>query len=148
MVEHLLAMQGVAGSNPVARFMNKQEIINNIEKPFIKEVPELKPGYIVRVHVRVTESRFNQKTRKWEEKTRIQPFEGMIIRMRGKGITKTITVRKVSQGVGVERIFPIYSPVIEKIEVIKKHKPKRAVLTFVREMSDKEIRRRFKEIKD
>lgn len=68
--------------------------------------------------------------------------------MRGKGITKTITVRKVSQGVGVERIFPIYSPVIEKIEVIKKHKPKRAVLTFVREMSDKEIRRRFKEIKD
>ncbi|MEO0143505.1 MAG: 50S ribosomal protein L19 [candidate division WOR-3 bacterium] len=128
--------------------MNKAEIINEIEKRYLKEVPELKPGYIVRVHVRVTESRFNPKTRKWEEKTRIQPYEGMIIRMRGKGITKTITVRKVSQGIGVERIFPIYSPVIEKIEVIKKHKPKRAVLTFVRNMSDREIRRRFKEIKE
>ncbi|MEO0202538.1 MAG: 50S ribosomal protein L19 [candidate division WOR-3 bacterium] len=123
------------------------DIISKVEKLYLKEIPELKPGYIVRVHVKVTESRFNQKTRKWEEKTRIQPFEGMIIRMRGKGITKTITVRKVSQGIGVERIFPIYSPSIEKIEVIKKHKPKRAVLTFVRNMSDKEIRRRFREIK-
>jgi len=128
--------------------MNKQMLISDIEKSYLKDIPELKPGYIVRVHVKVTETRFNQKTRKWEEKTRIQPYEGMIIRMRGKGITKTITVRKVSQGIGVERIFPIYSPSIEKIEVIKKHKPKRAVLTFIREMSDKEIRRRFKEIKD
>ncbi len=133
---------------PSLALMNKQAIISEVEKPYFKQVPELKPGYIVRVHVRVTEMRFNQKTRKWEEKTRIQPYEGMIIRMRGKGITKTITVRKVSQGVGVERIFPIYSPVIEKIEIIKKHKPKRAVLTFVREMSDKDIRKRFKEVKE
>ncbi len=127
--------------------MNKQAIISKVENIYFKEVPELKPGYIVRVYVRVTETRFNQKTRKWEEKTRIQPYEGMIIRMRGKGITKTITVRKVSQGIGVERIFPIYSPSIEKIEIIKKHKPKRAVLTFVREMSDKDIRKKFKEEK-
>ncbi|MCS7245657.1 MAG: 50S ribosomal protein L19 [candidate division WOR-3 bacterium] len=128
--------------------MNKQELIKEIEKNFIKNIPRFRPGDIVRVHVRVTETRYNQKTRKWEEKTRIQPYEGMIIKIRGSGVGKTITVRKVSQGIGVERIFPIYSPTIEKIEVVKRHKPKRAVLTFVRNLSEKEMRKKFKELKE
>ncbi len=129
--------------------MNKMELIRGVESRFIKEdIPEIKPGYTVRVHVKVKELRYNAKKRQWEERVRIQPFEGIVIRMKGSGINRAITVRRVSHGIGIERIFPVHSPNIEKIEVVKKVKPKRAVLTFIRNLSERALRRKLKEIRD
>ncbi|PJE59454.1 MAG: 50S ribosomal protein L19, partial [Candidatus Portnoybacteria bacterium CG10_big_fil_rev_8_21_14_0_10_43_39] len=102
-----------------------------------KDIPEIRTGYAVRVHQKIKEG----------DKQRIQIFEGLVIaRKHGQGINSTITVRKVSGGFGVERIFPVHSPVIEKIEVVRKHKVRRAKLYYIREKSAKEAR--LKEIKD
>jgi large subunit ribosomal protein L19 len=88
---------------------------------------ELKPGMTVRVHTRIVET-----NTKGEDKERIQIFEGIILSMRGKGVSKSFTVRKVSNGVGVERIFPEGSPAIAKIEPVKQAKVRRAKLWYVR----------------
>jgi len=101
-----------------------------------KDLPEIRPGYTVRVHQKIKEG----------DKQRIQIFEGLVIaRKHGKGINATITVRKISLGVGVERILPIHAPFIEKIEVVKKGKVRRAKLYYIRTKSAK--RSRLQEIK-
>lgn len=88
----------------------------------------LKPGQLVRVHQRIKET-----NSKGEEKERIQVFEGMILSHHGgKGMGGTITVRKVSNGVGVERIFPLHLPTIAQIEVVKAFKTRRAKLYFLK----------------
>jgi len=88
-----------------------------------QELPDLRPGYTIRLHQKVQEG----------EKERIQIFEGMIIAMKGKTPeTKTITVRKVASGIGVEKIFPTASPTITKIEIVKTAKVRRAKLYFTR----------------
>lgn len=87
-----------------------------------KKMPEIRPGYIIQVHQKIKEA----------DKERIQVFEGIVIAKKGKGISKTITVRKISHGVGVERIFPLASPLIEKIEIVKKEKVRRAKLYYLR----------------
>lgn len=99
-----------------------------------RELPPLNPGDTVKVSVRIVEG----------NKERIQAFEGTIIKKRGSGIGKTITVRKIFQGVGVERVFPVYSPRIEKITVIRKGDVKRAKLYYLRERSGKATRIREK----
>lgn len=92
------------------------------------EIPVVRPGDTVRVHLRITEG----------AKQRIQVFEGIVLAQKnGKGIQGTITVRKVSQGVGVERIFPIHSPIIEKIEITKRTKVRRAKLYYLRDAKGK-----------
>ncbi|MCR5261144.1 MAG: 50S ribosomal protein L19 [Candidatus Gastranaerophilales bacterium] len=108
--------------NPIVKDLNK-ETVN-------KELPDLKPGDTVRVSVRIVEG----------NKERIQAFEGTIIKKRGSGVGKTITVRKTFQGVGVERVFPVYSPRIEKIAVIRKGDVKRAKLYYLRERTGKATR--------
>jgi large subunit ribosomal protein L19 len=95
-----------------------------------KQSPKLRSGETVRVHVKVVEG----------EKERTQMFEGTVIRLSGKGIRATFTVRKVSYGVGVERIFPIHSPRIEKIDVISRGKVRRAKLYYLRKRSGKGAR--------
>jgi large subunit ribosomal protein L19 len=95
-----------------------------------KEIPALRPGETVRVHVKVVEG----------EKERTQVFEGIVIGISGKGNRATFTVRKVSYGVGVERIFPIHSPRIERIEVVSRGKVRRAKLYYLRERSGKAAR--------
>jgi len=102
-----------------------------------KEYPELKVGNTVRVFYKIVEG----------DKERIQPFEGVVIRIRGSGLNKTFTVRKESYGVGIERIFPYYSPNIEKIEVVKYGKVRRAKLYFLRKYRGKEALGKIKEIK-
>jgi len=115
--------------------MNKLEEFN--KKQLKDDLPEIKSGYTVRVHQKIKEG----------DKQRIQIFEGLVIsKKHGKGINATITVRKISQGIGVERIFPIHAPFIEKIEVVKKHKVRRAKLYYIRHKSAKQAR--LKEIKE
>lgn len=107
------------------------DILDQIEsEQFKKEMPALRPGETVRVHVKVVES----------EKERTQVFEGTIIRISGKGNRATFTVRKISYGVGVERIFPLHSPRLEKIEVVSRGKVRRAKLYYLRKRSGKEAR--------
>lgn len=95
-----------------------------------KEAPVLRPGETVRVHVKVVEG----------EKERTQVFEGIVIRISGKGNRTTFTVRKISYGIGVERIFPLHSPRIEKVDVVSRGKVRRAKLYYLRERSGKGAR--------
>ncbi|MBR6098695.1 50S ribosomal protein L19 [bacterium] len=106
-------------------------IIDELEKPYMeKEVPDVNPGDTVKVFVRIVEG----------NKERIQAFEGTIIKKHGSGINKTITVRKIFQGVGVERVFLLHSPRIEKINIIRRGDVKRAKLYYLRERSGKATR--------
>ena len=99
-----------------------------------KDVPGFKPGNTVKVHVRVIEG----------SRERIQIFEGVVIRRRGMGLGETFTVRRVSYGVGVERTFPLHSPKIEKIEVIRRGFVRRARLYYLRGLTGKNARIREK----
>jgi large subunit ribosomal protein L19 len=93
------------------------------ERPFLKtDIPSFGPGDTVRVHVRVVEG----------ERERVQVFEGIVIRVRGSQLSRTFTVRKISFGVGVERTFPIHSPMIAKIEVATYGDVRRAKLYYLR----------------
>ncbi|MBR6162865.1 50S ribosomal protein L19 [bacterium] len=106
-------------------------IIDELDKQHMnKELPDLVPGDTVRVFVRIVEG----------NKERTQAFEGTILKKRGSGVGKTITVRKVFQGVGVERVFPVFSPRIEKITVVRKGDVKRAKLYYLRERIGKATR--------
>lgn len=110
--------------------------VNKIIPDQIKtDIPQFNPGDHIKIHVRVIEG----------DKERLQPFEGDVINIRGEGINKTFTVRKISSGVGVERIFPMHSPKISKIEVIKKGKVRRAKLYYLRNLSGKAARIKAKE---
>ncbi len=100
-----------------------------------KDLPELRIGDIVRVHVKIKEG----------EKERIQVFEGVLIARKHGGIRETITVRKTSFGYGVERIFPLHSPVVDKVEVRRHSKVRRAKLYYLRELRGKAAR--LKEVK-
>jgi large subunit ribosomal protein L19 len=94
-----------------------------------KDIPEFKSGDTVNVHVRVVEG----------DKERIQQFQGVVIARRGAGINSTFTVRKISDGVGVERIFPLHSPRIAKIERMKEGRVRRAKLYYLRELAAKAV---------
>ena len=110
-------------------------IIQELEKEYTqKEMPETNPGDTVKVFVRIIE----------RNKESTQAFEGTVIKKHGSGINKTITVRKIFQGVGVERVFAIYSPRIEKIQVLRKGDVRRSKLYYLRERSGKATRIREK----
>jgi large subunit ribosomal protein L19 len=106
-------------------------IIKNLESEYTtRELPEINTGDTVRVSVKIIEG----------NKERLQAYEGTVIAQHGSGINKTITVRKVFQGVGVERVFLVYSPRIDKITVQRKGDVKRAKLYYLRERSGKATR--------
>lgn len=106
-------------------------LIDQIEKEEMKkEVPEFRVGDTVKVHMRIVEG----------EKERIQIIEGVVIRIHGGGIRKTLTVRKISFGVGVERIFPVHSPRVEKVEVIKQARVRQGRLYYLRNLKGKAAR--------
>jgi large subunit ribosomal protein L19 len=105
------------------------------QKEFIRtDIPPFRPGDTLRVNVRVKEG----------EKERLQAFEGVCIARRGSGVSETFTVRKVSNGVGVERIFPLHSPMIGDITVVRRGQVRRAKLYYLRELSGKATRIRAK----
>ncbi|MCF7846890.1 MAG: 50S ribosomal protein L19 [Candidatus Gracilibacteria bacterium] len=101
------------------------------EKHGKASVPKLRSGYIVKVHQKIKEG----------DKTRIQVFQGTIIAVNpGHGVDETFTVRKISEGIGVEKVFPIHSPNVVKIEVMRAQKVRRAKLNFLRKLSGKSLR--------
>ncbi len=103
------------------------------------DLPDIKPGHIVKVYQKIVEKRGSGK--KQEVKERIQVFEGLVIgRKGGSGINATITVRKISDGIGVEKVFPLNAPTIEKIELIKIVKVRRAKLNYMRDRIGKATR--------
>ena len=99
------------------------------------DVPDFRPGDTLKVHVKVTEG----------NRSRVQVFQGVVIRRQGGGLRETFTVRKVSYGVGVERIFPLHTSRIEKIEIVTKGHVRRARLNYLRDLKGKAAR--MKEIK-
>jgi len=108
--------------------MNLVDVVE--QKYMTREVPEFGPGDTVRVNVKIKEG----------DKFRIQAFEGVVIAIKRKGVSSSFVVRKVSSGYGVERIFPIYSPMIENIERIKKGRVRRAKLYYLRQRKGKAAR--------
>ena len=100
-----------------------------------KDFPEMKPGDTVRIHEKVVD----------KAKKKSQVFEGILIaKKHGKGINATFTLRAILDGVGVEKVYPLHSPLIEKMEVVKKGRARRAKLYYIREESQKKIRRKLK----
>ena len=118
-----------AGSQGRSRDMNA---IEAVERPQLRERPDMRPGDTVRVHVKVREG----------DKERIQVFEGLVIAQHRGGARATFTVRKVSFGQGVERIFPLHSPIIDKIDVVRSARVRRAKLYFLRKLRGKAARMR------
>ena len=107
------------------------EILKSIEMMQLRQdIPNFKPGDTVRVHVKVIEG----------TRERIQVFEGAVIGRNGGGVRETFTVRRVSYGVGVERIFPIHSPRVDKIEVMRRGRVRRAKLYYLRNLTGKAAR--------
>jgi len=108
--------------------MNK---LQNVESPYLRgDRPEFRPGDTVRVHVRVIEG----------DKERIQVFQGVVIARRGGGTRETFTVRKLSGGVAVERIFPLHSPTVAQIDVVRQGRVRRAKLYYLRSLRGKAAR--------
>jgi len=106
-------------------------VIEALEKEQMRgDIPEFRPGDTVKIHVKIKEG----------EKERIQVFQGVVIRKRRGNTGATFTVRKVSYGIGVERIFPLHSPIIDKIEIITRGRVRRARLYYLRNLRGKAAR--------
>ena len=107
------------------------DIVKSIEHEQLKNaIPDIKVGNTVRVHVKIKEG----------NKERIQVFEGIVIKKQGGGVNETFTVRKISYGVGVEKTFLIHSPLVEKVEVVRVGKARRAKLYYLRERIGKKAK--------
>jgi large subunit ribosomal protein L19 len=107
------------------------DVLQQVEKEQLRsDVPDVRPGDTVRVMVRVTEG----------ARERVQPFEGVCIARKGGGLRETFTVRKVSGGVGVERIFPMHSPSIAEMKILRRGKVRRAKLYYLRQLKGKKAR--------
>ena len=115
--------------------MNMQLVDVITKKQLRNDIPDFKPGDTLKVYLKIQEG----------DKTRTQLFEGVCIARKGGGISETFTVRKISYSVGVERIFPLHSPIIDRIEVVKIGKVRRAKLHYLRGLSGKAAR--IKEIR-
>jgi large subunit ribosomal protein L19 len=108
--------------------MNRTDVV---ERPYMRDdVPEFRAGDTVKVHVRVVEG----------ERERVQVFEGIVIRRRGSQLSETFTVRKISFGVGVERTFPVHTPMIQKIDVVTRGAVRRSKLYYLRDRVGKKAK--------
>lgn len=108
-----------------------QQLMDAVTKSYLRsDIPKFRPGDTVKVHVKIKEG----------ERERIQIFEGLVISRRGGSVSEMYTVRKISSGIGVERTFPVHSPMVARIEVIRKGKVRRAKLHYIRSLSAKAAR--------
>jgi len=113
-------------------------MVTAIEQSYLRaDFPGIRPGDTVKVFQKIKEG----------DKTRVAAFEGLVIaRKHGKGISATFSVRKVIDGIGVEKVFPLHSPTIEKIEVLRRAKVRRAKLYYIKDLAAREVRRKMKQI--
>ena len=111
------------------------DLLRTIGQEYIKEVPAFNVGDTVKVHVKIKEG----------NRERIQIFEGFVLKRQGGGIGETFTVRRIASGVGVEKTFPIHSPLVEKIEVVRRGRVRRARLHYMRQRTGKAARIRSAE---
>lgn len=129
--------------------LTKIEIFNQAQLK--KDLPDVRPGDTVKVHQKISETRTyqNKASDKDRGKTKIAIFQGIVIaRKHGKGVSSTITVRRIIGGVGVEKIFPLHSPTVEKIEILKKGKTRRAKLYYLRYATGKKARLKRKKFSE
>ena len=110
--------------------MDKLKLVEAMQMK--SNIPTFHPGDTVNVHVRVIEG----------DKERVQQFQGVVIARRGAGLNETFTIRKISNGVGVERVFPLHSPRLATIDVVKEGRVRRAKLYYLRELASKQIRQK------
>jgi large subunit ribosomal protein L19 len=128
-------MTGRAGmkpreANPLSNIIAELESAEAARIAAVRTVPEFSPGDTVRVNVRVTEG----------TRTRVQAYEGVCIARAGSGLQENFTVRKISYGEGVERVFPVYSPMLESVEVVRRGRVRRAKLYYLRDRRGKSAR--------
>ncbi len=108
--------------------MNRQAAVRSVEAEYLKkDLPDFKPGDTVKVQVRVIEG----------DKERLQAFQGVVLQRKGQGLSSTFTVRKISGGIGVERIFPLHSPNVAKVTVVRRGMVRRAKLYYLRKLTGK-----------
>ena len=105
-----------------------------------KGLPEFRPGDTLKVNVKVVESSYDEKAKQTKTRERLQAFEGVCIARQGEGLNESFTVRKISYGEGVERVFPVYSPLVDSVAVVRKGKVRRAKLYYLRERRGKGAR--------
>ncbi len=105
-----------------------------------KKATEFVPGDTVKVNVKVVEESFDEKTKQTKRRERIQAFEGVVIARAGQGLNENFTVRKISYGEGVERVFPIYSPLVDSVEVLRRGRVRRAKLYYLKGLTGKKAR--------
>lgn len=117
-----------------------QALLHHVSGAAVKgELPDLRPGHVVRVHQKIKEG----------EKERVQIFEGLVMSLNaGAKADKTFTVRKIVEGVGVEKVYPLYSPLIEKIEIVKQGKVRRSKLYYMRDLQGKSTRLQDEELSE
>jgi large subunit ribosomal protein L19 len=105
-----------------------------------KAHPEFRPGDTLKVNVKVVDVAYDEKTKQNKTRERLQAFEGVCIARQGQGLNESFTVRKVSYGEGVERVFPVYSPLVDSVTVVRKGKVRRAKLYYLRGRTGKSAR--------
>jgi large subunit ribosomal protein L19 len=105
-----------------------------------KPHPEFRPGDTVKVNVKVVDATYDEKTKQTKTRERLQAFEGVCIARFGQGLNESFTVRKISYGEGVERVFPMYSPIVDSVQVVRKGKVRRAKLYYLRGRRGKSAR--------
>ena len=121
------------------------DLLKTLEAEQMKAVratphPDFRPGDTLRVNVKVVDVTFDEKTKQNKTRERIQAFEGVCIARQGQGLNESFTVRKISYGEGVERVFPVYSPLVDAITVVRKGKVRRAKLYYLRGRTGKSAR--------
>ncbi|MBP6011563.1 MAG: 50S ribosomal protein L19 [Alphaproteobacteria bacterium] len=105
-----------------------------------KKKSEFQPGDTVKVNVKVVEESFDEKTKQTKRRERLQAFEGVVIGRQGQGLNENFTVRKISYGEGVERIFPVFSPLVDSVEVLRRGRVRRAKLYYLKGLTGKKAR--------
>ncbi|MGQ0741856.1 MAG: 50S ribosomal protein L19 [Alphaproteobacteria bacterium] len=105
-----------------------------------RKLPDFRPGDTLRVNVKVVDVSYDEKAKQTKTRERLQAFEGVCIGKSGKGVNENFTVRKISYGEGVERVFPVYSPLVDSVEVVRRGKVRRAKLYYLRGRRGKRAR--------
>jgi large subunit ribosomal protein L19 len=118
----------------------KELELEQIKAQSAKPRPEFRPGDTLKVNVKVVDVTFDEKSKQTKTRERLQAFEGVCIARQGEGLNESFTVRKISYGEGVERVFPVYSPLVDSVQIVRKGKVRRAKLYYLRGRRGKSAR--------